>query len=308
MNNAWFLLALIAPLLYSFTNHIDKFLLEKYFKDGGVGTLILVSSILSIAAVPMLYMVDPAVLDVDAKSVAILCGLSVLDIILLWSYLLALKDDESSVVIVFYQLVPVLGLLFGYLILGEKITLIQGVAMAIVLLGTTIISFEIDSENSIRPRWKTVLLMAVACTCWAIEIVIFKAVALEENVARSLFWKHVMLALLGVIMFGFISGYRKSFLDAIRSNSAAIISLNVLNEGLYISGTVVVAYAAMMAPVGLVLLTETYQAIFVFSIGIALTKFFPEIAVENIEAKHLWQKFFAISITACGTYLLLMPA
>jgi hypothetical protein len=175
-------------------------------------------------------------------------------------------------------------------------------------LGTTIVSFEIDSENSVRPKWRTVIFMTVACTCWALEIVIFKVVALEENVVRSLFWKHIMLALLGLLMFGFIGGYRKSFLKAIRDNSKAILFLNVLNEALYISGTVVVAFAAMMAPVGLVLLTETYQAIFVFAIGITLTKFFPQISVENVEAKHLWQKLLAICVTGVGTYLLLNPA
>jgi len=305
MNNTWFFLALIAPLLYSFTNHIDKILLEKYFKEGGVGTLILVSSLLSIVAVPLLYLGDPTVLAVDGKSVLILAGLSLLDIILLWFYLLALRDDESSVVIVFYQLVPVLGVVFGYLILGEAITRMQGMAMAIVILGTTIISVEIDSENHVKPRWKTVVFMSIACTCWAIELVIFKTVALEENVVRSLFWKHVMLVLLGIVIFVAVPKYRERFLTAARSKSRAILSLIVLNEVLYILGTVAIAFAAMQAPVGLVLLTETYQAIFVFAIGVLLTKYFPKVSVENIDAKHLWQKFLAICVTGLGTYLLL---
>jgi uncharacterized membrane protein len=305
MNNTWFFLALIAPLLYSFTNHIDKILLEKYFKEGGVGTLILASSLLSIIAVPLFYLGDPTVLDVDRKSVLILASLSLLDIILLWFYLLALKDDESSVVIVFYQLVPVLGVVFGYLILSEEITRMQGIAMTMVILGTTIISVEIDSDNNIKPRWKTVVFMSIACTCWAIELVIFKHVALEENIVRSLFWKHVMLVLLGLLIFAAVPKYRKNFLAAIGNNSRAILSLNVLNEVLYILGTVAVAFAAMQAPVGLVLLTETYQAIFVFAIGVFLTKYFPHVSVESIESKHLWQKFFAICVTGLGTYLLL---
>jgi drug/metabolite transporter (DMT)-like permease len=305
MNQSWFLLALVGPLLYSLTNHIDRILLEKYFKEGGVGTLILFSSLLSILAVPLFYWGDPTVLDVDKKNVLILAGLAILDITLLWFYLLAIKDDEASVVIVFYQLVPVLGLLFGYFILGEEIRRMQGIAMTIIILGTTIVSFEIDSENNFKPRWKTVIYMSIACLCWALELVIFKAVALEENVVRSLFWKHVALVLVGVVIFIFVPLYRKSFLTAVRTNSKVIMSLNVANEALYMLGTMAVAFAAMLAPVGLVLLTETYQAIFVFVIGIFLTKYFPNISVENIEAKHLWQKFFAICVTGVGTYILL---
>ncbi|MFZ2252716.1 MAG: EamA family transporter [Minisyncoccia bacterium] len=304
-NQSWFLLALVGPLLYSFTNHIDRVLLQKYFKEGGVGTLIIVSALLSILAVPLFYWVDPAVLDVDRKSVMILGGLALLDVILLWSYLLAMKDDEPSIVIVFYQLVPVLGLVFGYFILDEVISRMQGIAMAVVLLGTSIVSFEIDGENNIKPRWKTVLFMSIACVCWALELVIFKAVALEENVVRSLFWKHVALVLVGGLIFALVPMYRKSFMKAIRSNSGAIMSLNVLNEVLYMVGTMAVAFAAMRAQVGLVLLTETYQAIFVFAIAIVLTKYYPTLSEENIESKHLWQKFLAISVTGVGTYLLL---
>lgn len=296
---------MVGPLLYALTNHIDKVLLEKYFKEGGVGTLILVSSLLSILAVPLFYLADPAVLDVNQESVIILGGLALLDITLLWFYLLALKDDESSVVIVFYQLVPVLGLVFGYFILGEVISEMQFVAMVIIILGTTIISFEIDGENNLKPRWKTVVFMSVACLCWAIELVIFKKVALEENVVRSLFWKHVALVVVGVVIFSLIPVYRRNFLAAIKNNSAAILSLNVLNECLYMLGSIAVAFAAMLAPVGLVLLTETYQAIFVFVIGITLTKFFPRVSVENIEAKNLLQKTLAICVTGVGTYLLL---
>ncbi len=305
MDQSWFMLALVGPLLYSMTNHIDRILLQKYFREGGVGTLIIVSAFLSILAVPLFYWADPAVMDVEGKSMVILCALAVLDVILLWSYLIAMKDDEPSVVIVFYQLVPVLGLMFGYFILGEKISTMQGIAMGIVLFGTSIVSFEIDSENNIKPRWKTVLFMSIACVCWAVELVIFKAVALEENVVRSLFWKHVALAVVGVLIFAMVPKYRKSFIIAIFTNTRAILSLNVLNEVLYMVGSMAVAFAAMRAPVGLVLLTETYQSIFVFAIAIVLTKYFPKLSKENIEAKHLWQKFFAICVTGLGTYVLL---
>ncbi|MEZ4195538.1 MAG: hypothetical protein R3B53_04085 [Candidatus Paceibacterota bacterium] len=57
----WFFITLIAPFIYAMTNHIDKILLEKYFKESGVGTLILFSSLLSIIALPIIYFSDPNV-------------------------------------------------------------------------------------------------------------------------------------------------------------------------------------------------------------------------------------------------------
>ncbi len=68
----WFFLALIGPLLYASTNHIDKVLLEKYFKVGGVGALMLFSSLLSVLALPIFYLADPTVLSVGNKHIFVL--------------------------------------------------------------------------------------------------------------------------------------------------------------------------------------------------------------------------------------------
>lgn len=302
----WFFLALMGPFLYALTNHIDKALLEKYFKQGGVGTLMLFSSLLSALALPFLFLADHSVLDVSGLNVIILTVVAVLNIALLWLYFLALKGDEASVVIVFYQLVPVFGLILGYFILGESITKIQLLAMAIVILGTTIISFEIDTENNFKLRRQTVIYMLLASFFWALSSVIFKFVALEENVLRSLFWEHLVLMILGVFMFTFIKSYRVNFLQAIQSHSRAIVTLNFTNEILYMSGSVVLSFAYLLAPISLVLLTNSFQPIFVLVIGIILTVFFPKIVVEKITAKNLWQKVIAICITGIGTYILLM--
>ena len=301
----WFLTALIGPFLYALTNHIDKILLNKYFREGGVGTLVIFSSLLSVLALPFLFWADPTILNVDGKSILVLATVGIINTLVLWFYLLALKDEEASVAVVFYQLVPVFGVVLGYFILGEVLTRIQIIAMAIIILGTTIISFEIDAENKFKLRRKTVALMLSAAFLWAFESVIFKAVALEENVVRSLFWEHITLVLVGVGIFIFIRPYRVHFISAVRDNSKAILSLNVANETLYMLGNLAFSFAYLLAPVALVLLAESFQPIFVLIIGIFLTLFFPKLSAEKIHAKHLSQKVVAILITGIGTYLLL---
>lgn len=300
----WFFIALIGPFMYALTNHIDKILLEKYFKEGGVGTIILFSSLLSVIALPFLFLADRTIFDVSGTKILALAIVGILNVLVLWFYLLALKNEEASVAVVFYQLVPVFGYVLGYFILGEVLTQLQIIAIVTIIFGTTIISFEIDSENKFHLRKKTVLPMLAAAFFWALESVIFKAVALEENVWRSLFWEHLMLVLVGIIIFVSVRSYRTHFLSAIRNNSKRILSLNVVNESLYILGNISFGFAYMLAPIALVLLTESFQPIFVLAIGIFLTIFFPKISIEKIQAKHLWQKIFAIIVTGIGTYLL----
>ncbi len=305
---SWFLLTLIAPFFYALTNHIDKVLLEKYFKERGVGALMLFSSLLSALALPIFFWMDPQVFHIGGFNILILTCVATCYVLVLWFYFLALKNDEASVVIVFYQLVPVFGYLLGYVLLDEVLTRIQLIAMVTIILGTSIISFEIDADSNFKLRRETVGYMLAASFFWALGSVIFKAVALEENVWRSLFWEHLVLTVIGIILFIFVRTYRIHFLSAIKQNSLEITSFNVLNEVLYMAGNAIFAYAFLLAPISLVLLLNSFQPIFVLAIGIVLTVFFPKIAVEKIKAVHLWQKLLAMGITGVGTYLLLISS
>jgi len=302
---SWFLIALVGPFLYAITNHIDKHLLEKYFKVSGVGTLLIFSSLASILALPIIYIADPTVLSVSPFNIFILVLVGLCYTALLWFYLLALEEEEASVTIVFYQLVPVFGLVLGYYILGEVLTSVQLIAMVIVLVGTTIIAFELDEDNNFKLRKRTIIFMTAASFFWALGSVIFKYAALEENVWRSLFWEHVTLQLVGILIFIFLPTYRKHFLDAMRTNSKKILSLNVTNEALYMFANGTVAFAYLMAPIAFILLIQSFQPFFVLLIAVFLTLFFPSLGSERIGREHLVQKILAIVITGIGTYMLL---
>tara|TARA_B100002051_G_scaffold276628_2_gene326299 strand:- start:25573 stop:26493 length:921 start_codon:yes stop_codon:yes gene_type:complete len=301
----WFLVAMIGPFLYAITNHTDKILLDKYFKEGGVGTLLLFSSLLSVFALPVIYLIEPNILNVSLFNALFLIFIGVLDLLILFCYLKALENDEASIAIVFYQLVPIFGIFLGFFILDEVLTQMQLIAMAIIILGTTIIAFEIDNENNLKLRKDTVYYMLLASFFWALEATLFKMVALEENVLQTLFWNSAVLVILGILMLLFIREYRGHFLTALKLNSKAIIGVNISNEIIYMFGNAAVSFAAMMAPIALILLMESFQSFFVLAIGIFLTIFFPRITKENISLRNVVQKLLAIIITGIGTYILL---
>ncbi len=303
--HAWFFLALVGPFLYALTNHIDKTLLEKYFKEDGVVVLIIYSALLSLALVPIAFFMDTTVLSVSMTNMLVLAGVALLDVILLWAYLKAMEGDEPTVVIVFYQLVPVLGLVFGYFILGEVVSSMQLSAMAVILVGTSLVSFEMSEEHGFKLKKKTIGYMLIACTCWALESTIFKKVALEENVWRSVFWEHLVLGMVGIGIFALMPKYRKRFMRQFWKNSGQVVGINAANEALFMAGNTVMAFAAMLAPVALVLLVNSYQPIFVMAIGVLLAVFFPKLANEKLSKYHIAQKLVAIVITGVGTYLLL---
>ncbi len=301
----WFSLAIVSPILFALTNHIDKALLSRYFKDGGVGSLLIFSAIASALALPFLFLFDSNIFETRPVHQAALTVAALLNVALIWLYLTALETADASIVIVFYQLVPVFGALLGYQFLGERLLPEQKGAMAVVILGATIASFNVDRAAAMTFRRRTVVCMIGASFCWAASATIFKAVALEDNVVRALFWEHVMLALAGVAIYRLCPGYRAKFIGAFQGSSSAIVSLNLLNEALYILGNVAAAFAYMLVPISLVLLMEAFQPLFVFAIAMILVLVAPTWTSERFHLPELLQKTAAILVSASGTYWLL---
>lgn len=301
----WFLYALIPPLLYAITNHIDKALLSHYFDEDGVGTLVIFSALLSIVIVPVAYLMGgEAIFSLGKESIIALLLLSIPAVVLIWSYLMALSKDDSTNVIIFYQLVPVISLILGYFILGETISNREMWAMLIIIIGTSIASFEINA-GGLSFKKRTVFFMFLACFCWAIEAVVFKKYAIkEDDVWTPLFWENLGIIFIGVVLFALLKTERKKLIQKFKAHSASILALNISNEVIYLTGNMVTAFALMMAPVALIMLTETFQTIFVFLIGVFLTFFFPKVYQEKLEKKVVIMKISAIIITTAGVLLL----
>lgn len=301
---SWIILALMGPLFWSIGNHIDKFLIEKYFKIDGTGILLIFSSLIGLVVAPIFFLIKPEVLEISYLNMSIVLVSGMLGAIVLWLYFKALEDDEVSVVVPFMQLIPVFAYVLGYFILGETLTLIQIFAMILIILGASILSFEIDEENKFKLRKKTLILMTFSALISAFDSVVFKLVLLEENFWISTFWSYVGLSIFGLGIFLFSSKSRKGFICAWKTNSKKIIGINFLNEFLTVVGNVSFTFAFLFAPVALVLLFNSYQPVFVFIIGIIITIFFPKLGVEKIKLKHIIQKVLVLGIMLAGTYLL----
>lgn len=224
--------------------------------------------------------------------------------VFVWSYLMAMEDEEASVVIPFFQLIPVFAYILGYFFLGETLTHIQIFAMLLIIAAASVLSFEIDDDNKFKLRKKTVFFMTISSLTAAIESVLFKYVILEEDFWVSSFWSFVWIGVLGIIMLLTIKTYRSDFLYILKNNSKKIMSLNMLNEVMTIVGNVTTSFATLLAPIALVLLVNAYQPVFVFIIGILLTLFFPKITTEKIKLKHVVQKVVVIGVMMVGTYML----
>ncbi len=299
----WFFIALIGPLLYAVTNHIDKYILEKYFKAGEVGAVVLFSALFSVIALPVVYFIEPNVFSAGWTNIAMLTVSGCLTIFCLILYLNALRDDETSMVVPFYQTIPIFGYILGYFLLGETLGPKELCAGLLILLGTTIISLDFRG-GAIRFKKRVALLMTLSSLIFAIIGVVFKMVAVKEGFWLAAFWAIVGNVIIGMVLFVGVKSYRRQFLAIFKINSATVLTTVSLNELIFVAADGVTSYAMLLAPIALVMTINSFQPIFVFLIGIILTLFFPHLGKESMTRNDLAQKAVAIGIIAVGTCLL----
>lgn len=301
-----FLLVLVGPLLWAIGNHIDTFLISKYFQEKSVGTLLIFSSVIGVIMLPFLIVLKPNVFDISFINAVYLLVDGILAVLVMWLYFKALESNTASSVVPMYQIAPIFAYIFSYFILGESLGIIQIFAMFVIICGAIILSFEENENKIFRINYVSVLFMLLAVIVVGFQSVLFKFVILEEDFWLSSFWYYVGLTLVGCSLLLFHKRYRKEFIESVRSNSRAILCLNILNEILTIVGTIAFTYTYLYVPVSTTMLIGSYQSVFVLLIGLVLSRFVPSVTKEKFTRKIIFQKSCAIIVMAVGTYLLLV--
>ena len=301
----WFLLALVAPILWSIVSHIDKYMLSKYLKDRGVGALLIFSALASVIVLPfILYFYHSQLFNISNQDLVTLFLIGFLSVGAFYFYLKGMNEEEASVVIPLFQLVPVFGYFLSYLILGESLNTAQIFSSLLIISGIVILATEIDIDNNVTLKRKVLILVTASSFLFALHDTLFKKVAIVEGFAASVFWQYVSLTVFGLLILVFVKKYRDDFLTMFRNTGGKLLSLNIASELLYILGNLTNNFATLLAPVALVLVVSSYQPLFVFIIGIFLTIFLPNISMEKISTKHLIHKIISILIIIIGSYFL----
>lgn len=300
---AWIFIALLNPLFHAVTNHFDKYLLSKYFKEVQAGSLVIFSALFSLILLPLVIYLAPDFLNVSLGHALLLTVNGMLIVTAIICYLYALDQDEASFVVPLFQMIPILGLILSFLFLGEVIAFEKIIAGFIIILGSAILSVNIQNKR-LHLKKNVVLLMLAASLCYAINIIIFKSIAVDNGFWKSLFWDLSGKVLLGCILLAFVGSYRRSFVSVLSTYRMKFFLLNGINEFLSISGDWCLAFAALSAPIFFVQTISTIQPIFVLIFGFILTTFFPHIGKETLERKVLLQKLAGILIVIAGGILL----
>ncbi len=300
----WFLVGLLAPALWAATNHIDKYLLDRYFKGGGAGALFIFSSIIGVFLIPIVAIIHPEALQYPLQAGLLIALNGALYIVGLMPYVYALQRGDASVVIPLFQLIPVFSFVLAWIVLGETLTVSELIGGAIIIVGSVVLSLEMSDTKKLSFNKGAFWLMVLASFLTALSFLFFKFFALEAGLLTTAFWEYVGFSLTAVALFVFIPAFRRQFLTVLKANRASVLTLNGINETLNILGKLSFNFASLLVPITLVWFVVGFQPFFVLAFGILLTLFFPHISKEKITRGHLTHRLVTICIMLVGTLFL----
>ena len=95
---SWLVFAFSGPVLWAISTHLDKYLVEQYFKNSDVAVLLLFTAFIGVLLLPFIAFYNADVASPDIVSIALIMLAGILYMGALLFYLWALQSEEASVV------------------------------------------------------------------------------------------------------------------------------------------------------------------------------------------------------------------
>jgi len=297
----WLLLAFVGPVCWAVSTHIDKYLVDRYFRDSDTAVLMLFTALLGVALLPFIWWIEPAILKPPLQAIAVMTASGVLYMSALLFYLRAIQSEEASVVAPLFQASTLFTFLLGYLFLHERLGPARLLGMGLIVGGALSLSLQRGFDIK-RFKSRLILLMLAATFVMALSSVLFKFFAIRDDFWTTTFWTFVGEGIFGALLL-LRPSYRRQFAQLFRRNPGAVLGVNAANELINLGGGLSVRFASLLAPVALVSAISSTTTLFVFAFGILLTLFFPKLGREDLTASNLARKGLGALLIAGGVVL-----
>jgi drug/metabolite transporter (DMT)-like permease len=297
---SWLFFAFCGPVLWAISVHVDKYLVERFFRRTNVAVLLVFGAMTGLVMLPLIWFFRPDVLALAPVSILVIVLSGLLSMGAMYFYLVALQSEEASVVAPFFQLTPLFAYGLAYLVLGETLTLRQMIGGAAIVGGGSLLSLRFGGAAKFKLR--LAILMIVCALALALSSLIFKIFAISSEFWTTMFWTFAGQTIFGGVVLS-IRPYRREFFELSRKNSRPLIAINVMNEVINLGGSLGSRYALVLAPLSLVQAITSTTALFVFIYGIAVTLLFPALGREDLSPGELLKKGLAGVLIGLGAFL-----
>jgi len=301
----WIFVALLAPAFSALGSYTDKYLLVHHKRTGGLGSIIIFSSLFGALVLPMALLFGADIASVSPLEVVILIINGCLTVGTLTAYLYAIRESDIVSVVPVLQTIPAFGFILGFFVLGETLEPHEIVGSAVIILSAILLSLEIEENAKVRFRMKSFFLATLSSLLFAISGIVFKLIASERGYWATQFWEYVGISILGLFLFAVVAAYRSSFLEVVRKGRIEVVALNFITETLTVSVDLLLNFATLLAPIALVYTVNAFQPAFLLVFALIGSFMVPELMHRlAFLRKHVALKVLAITIMIAGAIII----
>lgn len=272
------LIALLAPLLFSASNLIDKHLVSDELGKDNIWTLSTIASLIGLPFLIVIYLFNhELILNNSAHDsfYATLAGVILTASFVLYYY--ALARTHASGVAVYFALIPVFTFLIESVVFEGIVTTHKVIASALVVLGSILFNVTTIKFSEWRRITDFFVLtyMSLCCFLISVSFVIFKLVSNTD-----IFWANAFFDYSGTILFGLlvlsVSGTTRRKLNIILKDKVHRLRLattNSVNEFFSLAGIVANRYASLLLPIYVVNSIGRTQTLIVYGLEICWQRY-----------------------------------
>ena len=300
------IVTLIASLLWATTNHIDKFMVNNVEESAGsVRTLLIFSSLVagSIFA-PVWLIISGFSVSISLISLLSILVAGIVYELATYVYFKALQDNDASMVVIMFQLIPVFSYIISLIFFKENLTIPQMIGSIIIILSAMIISFDFKEKNNGKKN-KAMILMAISSLLFAVYFIFFDIAIRNSPYNSCIFWYQIAIILVGLFLISFKTN-RTTFFNAVKKNGKKYLSLNLLNEFINLIANALVNWANVLIPIALANVLNGFQGAFVFILAVIGVKLLPKYFKEDLSKGVVIQKVSSIALSVIGLIIMVM--
>ena len=298
------ILTIFASFLWGATNHIDKFMISSIDKDGSsIKTLLVFSTLIAWVIISPIWLII-CNFSVGISNISLTCILlsSFIYVLATYFYFKALGKNDTSIVVIMFQLIPVFTYILSLIFFKENLTVHQVIGSLVIILSAVLISFDFEKKNN-KSKWLALILMTLSSLFYALYFFLFDIGIRNSSYKACAFWFQIGLLILGII-FICIKSYRVTFIKAIKNNGKKYFSLNIINEAINLIANWLVNFANVTIPLALVNVLNGFQGAFAFILGFIGVKFLPKYFDESLSKKIVIQKVSCIILSIIGLIIM----
>jgi drug/metabolite transporter (DMT)-like permease len=300
MNN-WLFFALLAPLLWAVTNVADSALRRHFIKDELALTWM--TAVTRLPIVILFFLL--AGVEIPSATIVIIMFIGGV----LWTfpmlfYFKAMEKEDPSRIALLLQLVPLFTLLIAYFALSEKLTGMQWIAFALLIIGGSLAAIK-----RLKGVWhfsNAFFLIAIACFLWASSDVIFK----KFEMSFSGFLPAVPIYFTGSFLVSlfifFLPKVRTKIISRFFHLPLKAWLMIIATTAAGVGGSVTFAYALTLGKASLTSVMIGIQPLYVLILGLLLSPFAKEFHKEDLGKQALLLKGVSFLFVIAGLVFLEM--